>query len=246
MVRNEAVFFPIWLSYYHRFFAADDIYVLDHGSDDGSTTGDGFVRVPISHPTVDHGWMRDTLQAQQHALLERYDTVLVTDVDEIVAADPDTGDLGSYIAEFEGDFVTTRGYEVIHMRDREPPFDPAQRVLQQRRWWFPNPHYSKPLLARVPMQWHGGLHSSKTGATAPDERLFLLHLHRMDFEVCLARHKARTAVAMGPAEMSRKGWGYQNRIVEREAFERWFYEDSCAPEVPVAPEPIPERWQGLV
>ena len=47
MVYNEAVFLPIWLRYYSRFFAPDDIYVLDHESTDGSTSGSGFVRIPV-------------------------------------------------------------------------------------------------------------------------------------------------------------------------------------------------------
>ena len=52
MVYNESVFLPIWLRYYSRFFAPEDIYVLDHQSDDGSTNGGGFVRVPLEHETT--------------------------------------------------------------------------------------------------------------------------------------------------------------------------------------------------
>ena len=68
MVYNEPVFLPIWLRYYSRFFAPDDIYVFDHQSTDGSTSGGGFVRIPVTHDTVDHTWMVGTLQAHQHEL----------------------------------------------------------------------------------------------------------------------------------------------------------------------------------
>jgi len=61
IVHNEAVFFPIWLRYYSRFFAPDDIYVLDHETTDGSTDGDGFVRIPVEHECVDMRWLRDTI-----------------------------------------------------------------------------------------------------------------------------------------------------------------------------------------
>ena len=37
IVHNEPVFLPIWLAYYSRFFAPDEIYVFDHESTDGST-----------------------------------------------------------------------------------------------------------------------------------------------------------------------------------------------------------------
>ncbi len=91
MVHNEPFFLPIWLRYYSRFFAAEDIYVLDNDSTDGSTDRDGFVRIPVSHDRVDHTWMVRTIEELQHELLERYDVVLVTDVDEIVIAHPRAG-----------------------------------------------------------------------------------------------------------------------------------------------------------
>jgi hypothetical protein len=52
MVRDEAVFFPIWLRY-SRYFALE-ASTLDHGTTDGSTDGGGFVRIPVKHRTVDH------------------------------------------------------------------------------------------------------------------------------------------------------------------------------------------------
>ena len=123
IVRDESTFFPIWLQYYGQFFAPEDTYVLDHGTTDGSTDRDGFVRTPVEHDTVDHNWMRKTIQAKQHELIERYDVVLITDVDEIVAPDPSTGSLGDFIDSFEEEFVNCRGYEVMHQREREAPID---------------------------------------------------------------------------------------------------------------------------
>src|SRR6185503_134162 len=57
MVHDEAVFLPIWLRYYSRFFAPGDIYVLDNETSDGSTAAGGFVRIPVAHDRVDHTWM---------------------------------------------------------------------------------------------------------------------------------------------------------------------------------------------
>jgi Glycosyl transferase family 2 len=243
MAQNEAFFLPIWWHYYSRFFATDDIYILDHETTDGSTSGGGFVRVPVSHPVLDMGWMRDRMQEQQHALKRRYDVVLCTDADEIVAPDPAIGTLGDYIDRFEDDFVNCRGYELIHLKDREPPFDPSRSVLEQRSHWFHNPAYSKPLLARVPMAWHGGFHQRTDGQVNEDPQLYLIHLHRVDFATCLHRHRQRVSRPWNQRDLD-EGWGYQNRIVEDAQFEGWFYNDSCSG-VPITIERVPDHWRGL-
>ena len=244
MSRDERVFLPIWWHYYSRFFNPEDIYILDHETSDGSTSGPGFVRIPVSHPVVDWGWHRDMLQSHQHRLLESYDAVLCTDVDEIVAPDPRTGDLGEYIDRFQGDFVNCRGYEILHRQESEPPFDSKLRILDQRFHWYFNPAYSKPLLARVPMLWHGGLHARVDGLTREDPSLYLIHLHRMDYDICLSRHCQRTSQPWNQHDLDR-GWGYQNRIIEPAHFHRWFYQDSSGG-VPINVERIPEYWRGLI
>ena len=244
MARNESVFLPIWWRYYSQFFQPEDIYILDHESTDGSTSGPGFVRIPVSNPVVDWGWHRDMLQQQQHRLIERYDVVLCTDVDEIVAPDPRTGDLGEYLIRFRGDFVNCRGYEILHLKDSEGPLDFTQPLLEQRLHWYFNPAYSKPLLARVPMFWHGGLHARVDGLTNDDPSLYLIHLHRVDYDTCLARHHQRTSWMWNKRDLD-EGWGYQNRITEAGPFLHWFYKESCSG-TPINVERIPDYWRGLI
>ncbi len=136
MVHNEPVFLPIWLSYYSRFFEPGDLYVLDNDSTDGSTSGNGFMRIPVSNASVDHTWMVRTIEELQRELLERYDVVVVTDVDEIIAPVPEHGTLGDYLDGFDEEWVNCLGYELIHMRDREPALDLERPILDQRRYWF--------------------------------------------------------------------------------------------------------------
>jgi len=121
MVNNEPVFLPIWLGYYSRFFAPEDIYVLDNDSPDEAIERGGFVRIPVSHTGLDNLWMVGKIEALQRELLESYDTVLVTDVDEIVAPDPALGTLGDYLDRFNEPWVNCLGYELLHMKDTEPP-----------------------------------------------------------------------------------------------------------------------------
>lgn len=244
MAKNESVLLPIWWRYYSQFFPAEDMYILDHDTTDGSTSGPGFVRIPVSHPVVDWGWHRDMLQRQQHELMQRYDMVLCSDVDEIVAPDPSVGTLGDYLDRFTNDFVTCTGYEILHLKNEEDMLDLSRPILEQRSHWFYNPVYSKPLLARVPMHWHGGLHSRVDGETAPDPSLYLIHLHRVDYNICLARHHQRLSQSWNQRDVD-EHWGYQNRITEATAFEQWFYNDSCG-NVPIHIERIPAAFKGLI
>jgi hypothetical protein len=244
MVHNEPVFLPIWLGYYSRFFGPEEIYVLDHDTSDGSTERDGFVRIPVSHPSVDHTWMVRTIEGHQRELLDRYDAVLVTDVDEIIAPRPECGTLADYIDRLDEEFVNCLGYEVIHMVDREDPFDPSRGILEQRGYWFPNPGYNKPALAMEPTRWGPGFHALEDGRTNIDPDLCMIHLHRMDYEICLARHRYRRGRRWNERDLSKR-WARHNLIVDEAEFARWFYEDSSFEDIEMVIQPIPESWSDL-
>jgi hypothetical protein len=220
MVHNEPVFLPLWLRYYGRFFAPDDIYVLDNDSTDGSTERGGFVRIPVAHDSVDHTWMVRTIEEWQHALLDRYDIVLVTDVDEIVAPVPALGTLGDYLDRFDEEWVNCLGYELLHVRG-EPPLDLSRPILGQRRHWFFNDGYNKAALATVPLRWKPGFHGRADQHFSLEPDLRLVHLHRMDRELCRERHRTRRLKPWADDDEA-KGWAVHNRLADGEAFDRWF------------------------
>jgi hypothetical protein len=244
IVHNESVFLPIWLNYYTRSFAPQDIYVLDNQSSDGSTDRNGFVRIPVEHDEVDHRWMVETVQALQHELLERYDIVLVTDVDEVVIPHPRAGTLSEYLDRFDEAWVNCLGYELLHMRKSEPPLRLDRPILDQRHHWFHNDGYDKAALATVPMRWRPGFHGREDFQFNLDPDLRLVHLHRMDYGICLARHRVRSRRAWAPLD-ERNRWAIHNQVTDDEAFAHWFYEDSCFDNLQITPEPIGPAWRGL-
>jgi hypothetical protein len=244
MVHNEAVFLPIWLRYYSRFFSPNDIYVLDHETDDGSTERGDFVRIPVRHESVDHTWMVRTIEGHQHELLESYDAVLTTDVDEIVAPAPERGTLADYIDELDADFVNCLGYELIHLVDREPPIDSERPILEQRGYWFRNHAYNKPALATEPSRWIPGFHTREDGRVDIDPDLCLIHLHRMDYAICLARHRYRRRRQWNERDLAEK-WASHNLIVDEAEFARWFYEENSFDDQELVVEPIPASWRAL-
>ena len=94
------------------------------------------------------------------------------------------------------------------------------------------------------MSWHGGLHATTDGGVREDPSLYLIHLHRMDYELCLARHQQRTALPWNQRDLD-EGWGYQNWITDPEAFAWWFYNDSSSG-ISVDVETIPDYWKSLI
>jgi hypothetical protein len=242
MVHDEPVFLPLWLAYYSRYFAPDDIYVLDNDTTDGSTDRDGFVRIPVSNDRVDHTWMVRTIEGLQHELLAGYDVVVVTDVDEFIAPVPELGTLGDYLDVFAEEWVNCLGYEILHVPS-EPPLDLSRPVLDQRRHWFANDGYDKAAIAGVPMTWRPGFHGRADFHANFDPDLRLVHLHRMDHDLCLARHRTRRQRRWAEEDAAR-GWAEHNRIVDPEAFDRWFYEDSAFELVEIRLEEIPAAWRG--
>lgn len=245
MVRDEPEFLTIWLDYYSRYFAPEDIYVLDHQTSDGSTSRGGFNRVPVVRPVFSERWFTDVRAEFQHELLRTYDLVVVCDVDEIIAPLPKWGHLGTYLDRFDEDFVNCVGYELLHIPEREPPLDLARPVLDQRRHWFRNPLYDKPSVASVPMEWGLGFHRRADGLVSYDPDLFLLHLHRMDYDLCLTRHRRRAPMARTESDL-RAGHGYQNVIVDQAEFARWFRQDTGLDGRSVDVEEIDPMWQSVV
>jgi hypothetical protein len=247
IVHNEPVFLPIWLGYYGRFFEPEDLYVLDNDTTDGSTDGDGFVRIPAPHDRADNAWMVQTVERLQHELIEGdYDVVLVTDVDEIITPTPEWGTLGDYIDELDDWWVNAIGYELIHLADREQPLDPSRPILDQRGYWYANGAFNKPAIATGPMSWLPGFHHRSDRQLNYDPDLRLIHLHRMDFELCRARHLSRKDRPWSEVDR-RGGFGVNNWPTEEDEFERWFYENSGFEDdgVRIVVERIPESWKGL-
>ena len=87
-VRNENVFLPIWLKYYSRFFNGEDIYILDHSSDDGSIEeclkNYSFNVITIPFESYNDILRINIARDKQAELLDSYEYVLYADADEIV------------------------------------------------------------------------------------------------------------------------------------------------------------------
>jgi hypothetical protein len=247
IVQNEPTFLPLWVRYYSRHFDPADIYVLDHGTTDGSTDGlEGCQVVEVHRDrSFDHAWLKGTVEDFQAFLLRSYDAVLFAEADEFVVPDPDRyRDLAAYIEALEAPAACCTGYNVVHYPDEEGPLRFGEPILRQRRWWHPARRwYSKRLLARAPLSWHYGFHDELSAPfVQPDPALYLIHLHRVDFDYCLARHRSVTE-RRWYEEDRRRDLGRHYRVVDPEEFRDWFFGgyDLEGTER----EPIPERIRAM-
>ncbi len=246
IVQDESVMLPLWLDYYGRHFDPEDLYVLDHGSSDGSTANlEGRCHVIPVHreAAFDHHWLRSTVELFQGFLLNSYDTVLFAEVDEFVIADPRSySGLEDYIHRLARPASRCLGFNVIHQPDEPALRFDAPPLLAQRRNWHVSLMYSKRLLSKIQLRWSDGFHEEhKAPDDAPDPELMLVHLQRIDYDACFARRQASAARDWNEADILHER-GAQNRIVEPSEFEHWFR----SADVEAPRELIPEHIRSLL
>jgi hypothetical protein len=192
MAYNEIDMLPIWLRYYAAQVGAEACYVIDHGTNDGSTRDlGGANRVRIPRSALDNPKRTDFCAEFCNALLKYYDYVIYTDSDEILTPDPAEHDnLIDYVSAPGREVVTSAfGLNIVHRLHHESRIDIDRPILGQRRWGVANASMCKPLLIREPVKWAPGFHSSKHPIVF--DGLFLFHLAYYDLQTALRRQEKR-------------------------------------------------------
>ncbi len=176
MVHNEAFFLPLWYRHYGSQLGPDNLYVIDHGSTDGSVSESYGNRIRIARDKFDDA-SRAVMVADLHkSLLRFYDAVIYTDVDEIII--PRSSRYAGLVDYAERRSVAVPrccGVNVVPQSPAAPELDLSLFLLPQRPVAFPTHWYCKPLLASQPMEWAPGFHDCKAPA-ATDPDLFLFHM----------------------------------------------------------------------
>ena len=91
-----------------------------------------------------------------------------------------------------------------------------------------------------------GFHGREDERLNIDPDLRLIHLHRMDYEICRERHQRYRSRGFRRRDRE-EGWGTHNLITADDEFDEWFYAGSCfqGPHEVVV-ERIPEAWKSVV
>jgi hypothetical protein len=191
MVFNERHFLPIWIHHYGSALGRENLYVVDDGSDDGSTTGLGQVKVLRGKKSIlDESERVAKIAAIQAELLTQYDAVVVSDVDELLVVDPALGkDFAEYIDTRIDTVATAAGLNVQFSMFSEKPLVAGRSLFLQRQYVQFDWGYCKTLVSRIPLQWTPGFHGPNVPISLrPD--LFLFHLRSVDPDISLGRLKS--------------------------------------------------------
>lgn len=170
---NEDPLWPVWWKYY-----SDHV---DHIET---------INLRAINPTYPPGTFAKEAALRQRKLLESFDVVLYTDIDEFLIPDPHTyKGLRDYIEQHWNELPKARGYHLVH--NGEPEINLVKPLLFQRSWWARDKLYSKRLITHAPVTWAPGFHITN-GLTAPEDgdNLILLHILYMDDKLAHERLKA--------------------------------------------------------
>ena len=229
-VRNEMHTLPIWLRYYLRHSEPRDIHILDHMSTDGGTStaaippGVHVKQIGMNETHwMPHMFLVSQVEAKQKQLLQSgYPCVLLAEVDDIIAPDPESypGGLRQFLVEFvasHDDHWATTGMQLAHVShgdQPEPALNWSASIMAQRTYWGIDRLFNKPYLSKLPMRWAAGFHQGEDRVhrrnPRPHNKLFLIHLHHADRAYCDERSSAKHKmfVEKGMLSLDKKlGWG---------------------------------------
>ena len=196
MFYNERVMLPLWLKHYAKQVGAENCYIIDHGSDDGSTKNIGVNIVRLPRTPLDEWARAHTVRDFCAALFIGFQHVLYADADELVLPDPDVADtLGLYMTAREHpQILDLFGVDVVHV-DGESEIDLARPISQQRRYVRPISTLCKATMISERLDWHIGFHCLIKNHRPVMRDLFLFHLAHCDDDILLNRQKKRNAAA---------------------------------------------------
>lgn len=239
LVRNEKFFLPRWVEYYSRINHAH-LFVLDHESDDGSTSGLESLGVNVfcvHHPECERAlWMLRTVQEFMRSLFASgFRRCIYAEVDEFLVADPKRWpNLDAFLEQNDSDQIGAMGWSVAHHAGDSPL--PATGSMLVGRHWKRDDRYDMTLIASHVPNWKMGRHGLEDRPNNPDCGLRLVHLHYADpllgWERLLSRRKDKP--------LAPDGMGWQNKVAD--------YQEMCSTWGPFCEggEPIPQEYWSVL
>lgn len=208
MARDEGAMIARWVDHYAAQVGADNVFVVDDHTADGSTDGlpCQVIRLPYLGKYSFEPSRMGIVSGLASSLLFAYDAVMFVDADEFVVADPKEHEtLRHFAAAYDDrDAVGVLGYNVVHLPGEEPlRFD--RPFLQQRSYAKFVPLMCKPSFKQVPAGWVRASH----GILMPYELstdLYMFHMKFADRDLLLASAARRHHLNQSESRAKNTSW----------------------------------------
>ena len=220
--KNESFYLPKFINHYSQFVHQEDIYILDHMSEDGSTDNVSVNVIPVNHEvSFDHFWLKKTVEDFQRKLLEEYKVVIFAECDEFLFSRD--CNFRKYLEDFlksSRDLDRAQGMQVVHDFNNESDLILDDSILQQRAYWKYDVRFRKSLISKIPCVWDVGFHYTKQpGPVVESDNLILIHMHYCDLKYNTYRtlHRIRNSNTI-----ERSLLGYHNKEKDPAVIEHTF------------------------
>lgn len=204
MVRNDEFFLRKWIAYYGAELGRENLFVFFDGKDQQIPQfceGVKVVvkeRVPGQVAAADRGRI-DFLSSQAAILLDKYDMVIGTDVDEFLLVDPECGmSLADFLSSLPSRVsYSGLGIDVGQHTALETVIDPSAPFLNQRKYAVLSTRYSKATVITKPVQWGAGFHRVRNRNFHIEKDLYLFHFGCVDLKRLEAKFSDGDKIATG-------------------------------------------------
>ncbi len=204
MVRNDHFYLRKWTEYYGRELGEENLYILVDGLDDPlpDWCPKAHVipceRVQGQVAAADKGRIR-LISAKARELFDRYDLVIGTDADEILAVDPALGlSLAQYLSGLDiRTSVSGLGVDVGQRLGEEGDITTDAPFLSQRHYARLCTRYTKASVMARPLEWGSGFHRIKGHNFHIAKDLYLFHFGYFDQARIRARFSDQDRLAAG-------------------------------------------------
>ena len=188
MVYNERQLLPTWLHHYGSAIGYENLYIIDDGSTDGSTSDVRIInRINKRRVALDEDDRAALISYFHEELLDYYDIVIYTDCDEIIAIDPALKvNLKEYLCSHDYEVKRVFAFDVLHRVGTEPQLNFDQPLFEQRSFVRFEPYYCKTLISKSPIRWQVGFHRSNKQSCI-DTNLLMFHLRSVDYNSSINR-----------------------------------------------------------
>lgn len=198
IVQNENIFLRLWANYYGNLSKTVDLFVLDDSTSDNSINDLKLLHQEVTIKPVNSGRRYDLerlrleVQSFQKSLLQDYEVVIYTDVDEFLMTLE--GGFFEYLENFrlsEATRIRASGWHCVHAEGEEPVcLKEQESVLKNRKDMLRLPPYDKVLISKIPIIWSDGFHNCKgDGSLEPDKNLVLFHAWMIDLDIYLSKKR---------------------------------------------------------